>query len=156
MAEKFTDLSGKNNAGEDVDYSSFAGKVVLAVNVARLWDVAEVPGLIELGKKHEGKGLQLLFFPCNQFCQEEPGTAEEIANFYVRQHGLPASWLMERADVNGPDTQPTYVFLKNGLPGEIEWNFSKFIVGRDGLVLARFGQNVKPAELEEKILTWLG
>ena len=96
------------------------------------------------------------FFPCNQFCSEEPGEASDIAEFYVKQHGLPAASLMERADVNGPDTQPVYKFLKSAKPGDIEWNFSKFVVGRDGSVLARFGQSVKPSQIEQELLAWLG
>ena len=151
----FFDLHAKNNAGEAVDFSAFKGKVVLAVNVARLWDVQEVPGLIALGKKYT-KDLQLLFFPCNQFCSEEPGTPSDIAKFYVQKHKLPSEWLMERADVNGTDTQPTYVFLKNALRGKIAWNFTKFVIGRDGNVLARFGQDVKPDQLEKNIPSWIG
>ena len=111
----------------------------------------EVPGLIALGKKY-AESLAVLFFPCNQFCSEEPGTAAEIAAFYVQQHGLPASSLMERADVNGPHTQPVYRFLKSGAhSGDIEWNFTKFVVGRDGQVLARHGQEVKPPQLEAQL-----
>ena len=90
-----------------------------------------MPGLVALGKKYADQGLQLLFFPCDQFCSEEPGSAAEIADFYVRKHGLPASWLMERGDVNGPGTQPAYAFLKGAGGAPIEWNFSKFLVGRD-------------------------
>ena len=115
-----------------------------------------MPGLIALGRKYADRGLALLFFPCNQFCSEEPGTAAEIADFYVGQHGLPASSLMERADVNGPHTQPVYAFLKQAHRGDIEWNFSKFVVGRDGQVLQRFGQEMKPAALEQLLPAWLG
>ena len=110
---------------------------------------------MELGKKYHGDGLQLLFFPCNQFCSEEPGSADDIAKFYCGEHGLPRAWLMERADVNGANTQPVYAFLKNALPGDIGWNFNKFVVGRDGTVLARFPQSVKPDKLAELVPTWL-
>ena len=116
-----------------------------------------MPGLIALGKKYEDSGLRLLFFPCNQFCSEEPGSAADIANFYVGKHGLPASSLMERIDVNGPNTHDVYRFLKAAPPsdGEIEWNFSKFVVGRDGQVLKRFGQAVKPDYLDKQLPAWL-
>ena len=97
----------------------------------------------------------VLFFPCNQFCSEEPGTASDIAAFYVDQHGLPAECLMERADVNGPHTQPVYSFLKSD-GSEIPWNFTKFVVGRDGRVLARGGQEVKPEHIEAQLTSWLG
>ena len=119
----------------------------------------EVPGLIALGTKYAERGLQLLFFPCNQFCDEEPGSAAEIAAFYVGQHKLPASSLMERADVNGPHTQDVYKFLRSAERGgkgqAIEWNFTKFVVGRDGQVVKRFGQAVKPDALDQQLPAWL-
>lgn len=121
-----------------------------------------MPGLVALGTKHADRGLRLLFFPCNQFCSEEPGTAADIKAFYVDKHGLPAESLMERADVNGPDTQSVYKWLKGATAdaappdGEIEWNFTKFVVGRDGKVLQRFGQEVKPPFLDQQLTTWLG
>ena len=122
-----------------------------------------MPGLIALGSKYEAKGLHLLFFPCNQFCSEEPGTAAEIAAFYVGKHGLPASSLMERVDVNGPDTHDVYKFLRRErveagatVSEPIEWNFTKFVVGRHGQVLKRFGQGVKPKYLDEQLPGWLG
>ena len=119
-----------------------------------------MPGLIELGRKYADRGLRLLFFPCNQFCSEEPGAAEEIAAFYVRQHGLPPSSLMAKADVNGPSTQDVYKFLRSAdrggsADGAIEWNFTKFVVGRDGQVLKRYGQEVKPKFFDEQLPAWL-
>ena len=151
---KFTELRCRNNVGQDVDFNDYAGKVILIVNVARLWDVQEVPDLVKLGIKYK-TDLQLLFFPCNQFCKEEPGEPSEIADFYVKKHGLPSDWLMERGDVNGANTQPTYAFLKSFLPGDIEWNFNKFVIGRDGNPLQRFGQGVKPDQLEEMVASWI-
>ena len=108
-----------------------------------------------------GDGLVVLFFPCNQFCDEEPGSAADIAAFYVEQHGLPASSLMERGDVNGDETQDVYTFLRAAqLPNQtaaepIEWNYSKFIVGRDGQVLGRYNQQVAVSALEEQITSLL-
>ena len=116
----------------------------------------EVPGLVALGRKYTSRGLNVLFFPCNQFCNEEPGTAAEIASFYVGQHGLPASSLFERADVNGPETQPTYKFLRSADGGApIDWNFTKFLVGRDGRVLKRYGQGTKPDFFDAHMPAWL-
>ena len=119
--------------------------------------------MVALGDKYADRGLRLLFFPCNQFCSEEPGTAAEIAEFYCTKHGLPASSLMERADVNGPNTQDVYKFLRSTAPrlpgepddGSIEWNFSKFLVGRDGQVFARYGQGVKPDFFDARMPGWL-
>ena len=101
--------------------------------------MSDVPGLITLGEQYADDGLELLFFPCNQFCNEEPGSPAEIRAFYVDKHGLPEACLMERADVNGSQTQPVYEFLRSGrFSDPIEWNYSKFIVGRDGEVIDRF------------------
>lgn len=103
----------------------------------------------------------MLFFPCNQFCSEEPGSPAEIKEFYVEKHGLPASSLMERGDVNGDQTQDVYKYLRSAqLPNQkhaepIEWNFSKFIVGRDGQVLGRYNQQVSVPFLEEQLRTVL-
>lgn len=118
-----------------------------------------MPGLVALGRKYADAGLTVLFFPCNQFADEEPGSAAEIAAFYVERHGLPAASLMERADVNGPNTQDAYTFLRNspkgGAGAPIEWNFSKFVVGRDGQVLERYPQAVNPDYLDEQMPGWL-
>jgi len=110
-----------------------------------------VPGLVGLGSKYFEKGLRVLFFPCNQFASEEPGTAADIKAFYVDAHKLPAASLMERVDVNGANTHEVYKFLK-GTPelGEkIEWNFTKFVVGRDGQVLGRYPQRTKPKDFDK-------
>ena len=100
------------------------------------------------------RGLPTAASPCPpQFASEEPGTAADIKAFYVDAHKLPAASLMERVDVNGANTHEVYKFLK-GTPelGEkIEWNFTKFLVGRDGQVAARFGQEVKPDDLEQAL-----
>merc|ERR1711918_43404 len=92
-----------------------------------------------------------------QIRREEPGSAEEIKAFYVDKHGLPASCLMERGDVNGEHTQDVYKFLRSAqLPNQtkaepIEWNFSKFIVGKDGTVLGRYPQKVDVPFIEDQI-----
>ena len=115
-----------------------------------------MPGLIALGSKYADRGMKLLFFPCNQFCNEEPGTAQEIKAFYVDKHKLPASSLMERVEVNGPRTHEVYQFLRGEAKVPIPWNFSKFVVGRDGQVLGRYSQAVKPAFFDEQLPGWLG
>jgi glutathione peroxidase len=118
--------------------------------------VREVPGLVALGRKYHPQ-LQVLFFPCNQFCDEEPGSADEIRAFYCGVHGLPASWLMERNDVNGPRTQQAYKFLRGSSDGKrVDWNFTKFVVGRDGQVIGSYPQGVLPAFFDERMPGWLG
>lgn len=113
----------------------------------------EVPGLIALEKKYRDLGLKLLFFPCNQFASEEPGSPADIRAFYVDKHNLPASCLMERIDVNGPNTHDVYKFLRGDV--DIEWNFTKFVVGRDGQMLGRYAQSAKPAFFDEQLPVWL-
>ena len=118
--------------------------------------------MLDLLKKYESQGFALLFFPCNQFNGQEPGSAEDIRAFYVEKKGLPPASLMERADVNGADTQPAFKFFRsaqlsnqNGKKNAIEWNFAKFVVGRDGQVIKRYGPAVGPESLDEKIAGWL-
>ena len=106
--------------------------------------------------------MALLFFPCNQFLGQEPGSAEDIRAFYVDKSGLAASALMERADVNGDGTQPAYKLFRsaelsnqNSKKNRIEWNYAKFIIGRDGQVIKRYGPKVEPESLDAKIAGWL-
>jgi len=108
-----------------------------------------VPGLVRLGSKYFEKGLRVLFFPCNQFASEEPGTAADIKAFYVDAHKLWAASLMERVDVNGANTHEVYKFLKGTSGEKIEWNFTKFVVGRDGQVLGRYPQRTKPKDFDK-------
>jgi len=109
---------------------------------------------VALGQKYSD--LRLLFFPCNQFCSEEPGSAGEIAAFYCGRHGLPPASLMERNDVNGPQTQDVYKFLRSADGGApIAWNFTKFVIDKDGQVLGRFGQEVQPSFFDERLPAWM-
>ena len=121
--------------------------------------MSAVPGLVALERKYAARGLSVLFFPCNQFADEEPGSAAEIKSFYVDDHGLPAPSLMERGDVNGPDTQDVYKFLRGCSAGgdgaPIEWNYTTFVVGRDGQVQGRFPQATRPEYFDEHLPTWL-
>ena len=118
--------------------------------------------MLALLKKYEAQGFALLFFPCNQFNGQEPGTADDIRAYYVDKHGLSASLLMERNDVNGDNTQPVYKYFRSaqlsnqsGKKNAIEWNYAKFVVGRDGQVMKRYGPAVGPESLDEKIAGWL-
>ena len=147
----FSDLVARTNAGEEVRFSAFAGKVVLIVNVAPLRrGGGPRPRRPRAGVRRRGPRC---FFPLQSVLLRG---AERRGTPPINKHGLPATSLMERADVNGPDTQPVYKFLKSAKPGDIEWNFSKFVVGRDGQVLERFGQSMKPPELEQQLPVWLG
>jgi len=130
---------------------AYQGKVVLVVNVAsRCGLTPQYQGLEALWQAHQADGLVILGFPCNQFAGQEPGTAAEISEFCELNYGVSFP-LFAKLDVNGPATAPLYAWLKADYPEDIEWNFAKFLIGRDGQVAARFAPTVVPAELEAPI-----
>ncbi|MCR6656547.1 glutathione peroxidase [Devosia ginsengisoli] len=135
--------------------AAYAGKVVLVVNTAsQCGHTPQYGGLEALWRAHGDEGLVVLGFPCNQFGGQEPGTAVEIAEFCEVNFGVSFP-LFARLDVNGPHESPLYAWLKSGHPGDIEWNFAKFLIGRDGQVAARFAPDVQPADLAGAILQQL-
>jgi glutathione peroxidase len=132
------------------------GKVLLIVNTAsKCGFTPQFAGLEDLHRKYSERGFEVLGFPCNQFGAQEPGNAAEIANFCSLTYdvGFP---LMAKIDVNGPNADPFYAWLKTqkkGLLGTegIKWNFTKFLIDRTGDVVARFAPNVEPKSLEGAI-----
>ena len=126
-----------------------AGRVVLAVNVASRCGLT--PQYMDLEGLHEelaGENFSVVGFPCNQFGAQEPGSAEEIQAFCSATYGVTFP-MSEKLDVNGPGRHPLYAWLTdpaNGHPGDIEWNFEKFLVGRDGRLLNRYAPAVKPRD----------
>lgn len=138
-----------------------AGKPVLVVNVAsKCGFTPQYAGLEELHKKYGAKGLQVIGFPCNQFGGQEPGTDSEIQQFCQINYGVSFP-VLAKVDVNGSDTAPVYEFMKSAAPGvlgteAIKWNFTKFLIGRDGKVLDRFAPQTKPEELSKDIEKALG
>ncbi|KAI8911135.1 glutathione peroxidase [Gorgonomyces haynaldii] len=128
-------------------------KVVLIVNVAsKCGFTPQYKGLEALHQKFKNQGVVVLGFPCNQFGAQEPGSPEEIQTFCSRTYDVTFD-ILEKGDVNGPNTHPLYQFLKNGK--DIRWNFEKFIVGKDGQVVAHFDSRKTPAELEAEIQKYL-
>jgi glutathione peroxidase len=136
-------------AGQEVDLSQYQGKVVLIVNVAsQCGYTPQYKGLQALYDKYAQKGFIVLGFPCNQFGRQEPGTAAQIAQFCQKNYGVTFD-MFEKIEVNGksqcelykfltsPDTDPKYA-------GPIQWNFEKFLIARDGTVVARFSSSVAP------------
>ena len=160
-------LAGNALAGDllDRDYRSLAGKtavnlkkayggdVILVVNTAsKCGFTPQYEGLEALYKSHKDRGFTVLAFPCNQFGAQEPGNAEEIANFCSLTYDVTFP-VMSKIDVNGADAHPLYKFLKKeqkGLLGTeaIKWNFTKFLIGKDGEVVERFAPTVKPEDLK--------
>jgi len=142
-------LAMKSLDGKDVDLSKYEGKVVLIVNVASKCGLTgQYEQLQELHEEYSDKGLAVLGFPCNQFLFQEPGTAEEIREFCRVNYGVTFD-MFAKVKVNGKGACDLYKTLtvldtKPVGPGKISWNFEKFIVGRDGEVVARFSPRTKP------------
>ena len=141
--------------GIEQPLAAYAGKVVLAVNTAsQCGKTPQYEGLEALWRQYGAEGLVVLGFPCNQFGGQEPGTAAEIAQFCSLTYDVSFP-LFARLEVNGPGESPLYTWLKAAFPGDIEWNFAKFLIGRDGQVAARFSPDTQPAELTGAIVQQL-
>ncbi len=129
--------------------SSYAGKVVLAVNVAsKCGFTPQYAGLQALQDRYADRGLVVVGFPCNQFFGQEPGTAEQIQEFCSLNYGVTFP-LFAKLDVKGPDQHPLYAILTevaddSGKAGNVRWNFEKFLIGRDGRAVRRFRSKVVP------------
>ena len=154
-----SDFSANRLLGGPESLAEFAGKVALVVNVAsHCGNTPQYSGLQKLWERYGPRGFVVLGFPCNQFDAQEPGTAEDIAAFCDLNYGVTFP-LFRKIDVNGPTTDPLYAWLKRDTPGsgdrDIEWNFAKFLIGRDGGAVQRFGDKVPPADLAPAIETLL-
>ena len=145
--------------GPDQALSAYAGDVVLVVNTAsKCGFTPQYAGLEELYAAHKDEGFVVLGFPCNQFGAQEPGTEDEIGEFCQLNYGVSFP-MFAKIDVNGDDTHPLYRWLKTEksglLGGRIKWNFTKFLVGRDGQVIERFAPTTTPADLEKDVVAAL-
>jgi len=142
--------------GESVSLADKAGKVLLVVNTAsKCGFTPQYAGLEALWRKYRDRGFEVLAFPCNQFGHQEPGSAEDIASFCDVNFGVSFP-LMAKVDVNGDGTTPLYRWLKQEAPGVLgsrrtKWNFTKFLIGRDGKVVRRYPPTAKPESLEPDI-----
>ena len=154
------DFTATDIAGEPVSLGDYKGKVMLIVNTAsKCGFTPQYEGLETLHEDLGEKGLAVLGFPCNQFGKQEPGDAAEIANFCKLSYDVKFP-MFAKVDVNGPATHPLYAWLKTeakGLMGStsIKWNFTKFLVDRDGRVVRRFGPTDTPAAIRGAIETLL-
>ncbi|OBU02003.1 glutathione peroxidase [Morganella psychrotolerans] len=155
----FHQLTATSLSGKLISMADYAGKVVLVVNTAsHCGFTPQYSGLEALYKKYAAQGFVVLGFPCNQFGKQEPGGAEEIAQTCYINYGV--SFPMSgKVDVNGTSAHPIFCYLKNELPGlpggRIKWNFTKFLIGRDGEPLKRFAPFTTPEKMEAAILAAL-
>ena len=175
--KKIYELKALNNKGVEVDFSQYEGKVLLIVNTAsKCGFTPQYDGLEDLYQKYKDRGLVILGFPCDQFAHQEPGSDEQIAEFCRINHGVTFP-LMKKIDVNGPAEDPVFTYLKEAAPAEeykglkakatqkllkgisksvekdsdILWNFTKFLVSRDGTVVKRFAPVAEPVSFEKDI-----
>lgn len=154
------DLTAQRLDGRETPLSEFAGKVTLVVNTAsKCGFTPQYAGLQSLYDAYKDRGFAILGFPCNQFGAQEPGAEDEIGAFCERNYGVGFP-MFAKIDVNGPDTHPVYKLLKKAAPGllgseSIKWNFTKFLVDKDGKVVERYAPTTKPEDLKgpiEKLL----
>ena len=157
---KLTDFPVRLADGTMGDLSSYAGKVLLIVNTAsKCGFTPQYEGLEELYREYKDRGFEVLAFPCNQFGAQEPGDADEIKNFCSLTYDVSFP-VMAKIEVNGDGADPIFKHLKQektGLLGSgIKWNFTKFLVDRDGKVVSRHAPTTKPEQLRKEIEELLG
>ena len=178
---KIYDFKALSNKGLDFDFSQFEGKVLMIVNTAsKCGFTPQYDGLEALYQKYKEQGFVIVGFPCDQFAHQEPGSDEQIAEFCRINHGVTFP-LMKKIDVNGKDAHPIFEYLKSQAPTEeykglkakathamlkglsksvekdsdILWNFTKFLVSRNGTVIKRYAPTIKPEDIEKDIKSML-
>jgi len=157
---EFHRLNAQSLRGENIAFSRYEGKSVLVVNTASQCGLTpQYAGLEQLYQRYREQGLEILGFPCNQFGGQEPGGIAEIEQTCLINYGVGFT-MFAKIEVNGPNTHPVFQQLKRALPGllgeRIWWNFTKFLIGRNGQAIKRFAPIVKPASLEADIRKALG
>jgi len=156
ISESIYDFSAIAINGEPISFDQYTNKVLLIVNTAsQCGFTPQYQGLEALYQKYKPQGLVVLGFPCNQFGQQESGNAEEIKSFCETRFRVTFP-LFEKIDVNGENAHPLYKFLSKSAPGifgteGIKWNFTKFLVDRQGNVVKRYPSTTKPEDLEKDI-----
>ena len=178
---KIYDYKALNNKGVEVDFAQYEGKVLLIVNTAsKCGFTPQYDGLEALYQRYKDQGLVILGFPCDQFAHQEPGSNEEIAEFCRLNHGVTFP-LMAKIDVNGANAAPIFEYLKTQAPTEeykglkakathtmlkgisksvekdsdILWNFTKFLISRDGVAIKRFPPTATPEDMEDDLKAML-
>jgi len=149
------DFAARSIEGQDIDLASYSGQVVLVVNTASQCGLTpQFEGLQGLYDRFDGRGFTVLGFPCDQFRHQEPGDDAEIAGFCQRNFGVTFP-MFSKIEVNGDGAHPLYQWLraeKGGVLGDkIKWNFTKFLIGRDGTVIGRYAPTTKPEKIAADI-----
>lgn len=159
MKQSIYSLKFKSLQGKEIEMSTFKNKVILVVNTAsKCGFTPQYKELELLHQKYKDQGLVIIGFPCNQFNGQEPGTSKEIEQGCLINYGV--SFIMaDKIDVNGPNSHPIFVHLKNELHGfitkSIKWNFTKFLIDKDGFAFKRFAPITKPMAMEKYIIKLL-
>ena len=156
MSVNVYEFSAKALDGKDIALSSYKGDVILIVNTAsQCGFTPQYKGLEELHKKYKDRGLKVLGFPCNQFGNQEPGDSAQISSFCKKNYGVDFQ-MFEKIEVNGSGAHPLYKYLTASAPGAlgteaIKWNFTKFLIDRNGKIVKRYAPNVDPAQIAADI-----
>ena len=155
-SQSIYDFSATSIEGQPVSLNTFKDKVLLIVNTAsQCGFTPQYQGLQALYDKYASQGFEVLGFPCNQFGQQEPGGADQIQSFCEMRYGVTFP-LFEKIEVNGANAHPLYKHLVKAAPGilgteAIKWNFTKFLIDRQGNVVKRYGSTTKPEDLEKDV-----
>lgn len=157
--ETIYDFTALTSKGKELNFNDFRGKVLLIVNTAsKCGFTPQFAGLEELNQKYKDKGLVVIGFPCNQFASQDPGTDSEIEGFCQLNYGVTFQ-IMKKIDVNGNDAHPIFKFLKNRTKGvfgsAIKWNFTKFLISKDGETIKRYAPTTKPEKITGDIEKFL-
>lgn len=171
------DVKALTSRGNELDFAQFTGKVLLIVNTAsKCGFTPQFKGLEELNRKYKEQGLVIIGFPCNQFKDQEPGADKQIEEFCQLNYGVTFQ-IMKKIDVNGENADPIFVYLKSQAPAEeyhglkakaakalfkrisdsaksesdIQWNFTKFLISKDGKTILRFAPTAEPEDFEKEI-----
>jgi glutathione peroxidase len=153
------DFTVKGLDGEEVSLSQYKGRVLLIVNTAtECGFTPQYEGLMDLYEKYRDQGFEILDFPCDQFGRQAPGTGEEIHAGCVARFGISFPQF-DKVDVNGDNADPLFAYLRHELPGilgsDIKWNFTKFLIDRNGLPARRFAPQTEPAALHDDVEEFL-
>jgi glutathione peroxidase len=175
------DFKAPTSRGQELDFAQFKGKVLLIVNTASKCGLTpQFKGLEELNKKYRDQGLVIIGFPCNQFKEQDPGSDGQIEEFCQLNYGVTFQ-IMRKIDVNGENADPIFVYLKSQAPTEeykglkakaakalfkrisdsaksesdIQWNFTKFLINKEGAVIGRFAPPTEPKDFEKEIVAAL-